>query len=198
MPNSRKVQLGILGLLITGFIFTLSSAFAYWRDVTVSNTVDVIVVREEAELVVDAMNEGLEDARLVPEGYRLFKSDVESITFAYNASLSRDLANPMNLHVTVRDITIGGESGYAHLVGIDILGQGTRATTDLFNDHETVTVVVTLIEPIDAIEAAERGFPEERVNVEDSKAAYENIKGETIAFTLDFSLTAEEESINEN
>ncbi|MFP4078749.1 MAG: hypothetical protein ACLFUQ_06375 [Candidatus Izemoplasmataceae bacterium] len=198
MPNTRKVQLGILGLLIIGFIFTVSSALAYWRDVTVSNTVDVIVVRDEAELIVEDMNDELEDKQLVPRGYQVFAGDVESVEFSYDVGISRELINSVNLHVSVKDITIGGDASYGHLIDIDILGQGANAVTDLFNDTVNVTATVSLIEPIDAAEANEKDLPEDTVNVEDSKGAYESIKGQTVEFTLEFSLSTKEESNNEN
>lgn len=198
MPNGKKIQLGILGLLITGFIFTISSAFAYWQEVTVSNSVDVVVVRDETELIVDDLTDQLEDKQLVPRGYQLFTSDVESVEFSYNVGISRELINSVNLHVTVKDVTIGGETAYAHLIDIDILGQGDNATTDLFNDTVNVTAMVSLIEPIDADEAGEGDLPEDRVNVDDSKAAYESIKGQNVEFTLEFSLSTKKNSNNES
>ncbi len=198
MPGARKIQLGILALLIVGFVFTVSSAFAYWQEVTVSNTVDVVVIQEGAELIVEDLSELGEDKRLVPQGHRFYTSDVDEVEFSYNVGISRELINTVNLHARAVDITIGGDDTYAHLVSINIMGQGDTATTDLYNDMITVTAIVTLIEPIDEAEAMQKGLDNEFVNVEDSQAAYESIKGETIEFTLEFSLSSKEESNNDS
>jgi hypothetical protein len=198
MPGAKKIQFGILGLLIIGFVFTVSSAFAYWQEVTVSNTVDVVVIREGAELIVDDLNNELDDKRLVPQGYRMFTNDVDEVEFTYNAGISRELINSVNLHISATNITIGGEETYAQLVDINILNQGDKAQTDLFNDTVSITIVVRLIEPIDEAEAVQKDLDTSRVNVEDSKEAYESIKGEVIEFTLEFSLSSKTESNNEN
>lgn len=198
MPGAKKIQFGILGLLIIGFVFTVSSAFAYWQEVTVSNTVDVVVIREGAELIVDDLNNKLDDKRLVPQGYRMFTNDVDEVEFTYNAGISRELINSVNLHISATNITIGGEETYAQLVDINILNQGDKAQTDLFNDTVSITIVVRLIEPIDEAEAVQKDLDTSRVNVEDSKEAYESIKGEVIEFTLEFSLSSKTESNNEN
>ena len=198
MPGAKKIQFGILGLLIIGFVFTVSSAFAYWQEVTVSNTVDVVVIREGAELIVDDLNNELDDKRLVPQGYRMFTNDVDEVKFTYNAGISRELINSVNLHISATNITIGGEETYAQLVDINILNQGDKAQTDLFNDTVSITIVVRLIEPIDEAEAVQKDLDTSRVNVEDSKEAYESIKGEVIEFTLEFSLSSKTESNNEN
>lgn len=198
MPGTRKIQLGILGLLIIGFVFTVSSAFAYWQEVTVSNTVDVVVIREGAQLIVDDLNDQTEDKRLVPEGHTMFTGDVDEVAFSYNVGISRELINTVNLHVNATDITIGGDDTYAHLIDINIMGQGDRAKTDLFNDTVTITATVTLIEPIDEAEVTQEGLDPGAVNVEDSKVAYEAIKGEPVVFTLEFSLSNKEESNNDS
>jgi|AntRauTorckE6833_2_1112554.scaffolds.fasta_scaffold00148_6 hypothetical protein len=198
MPGAKKIQFGILGLLIIGFVFTVSSALAYWQEVTVSNTVDVVVIREGAELIVDDLNNKLDDKRLVPQGYRMFTNDVDEVEFTYNAGISRELINSVNLHISATNITIGGEETYAQLVDINILNQGDKAQTDLFNDTVSITIVVRLIEPIDEAEAVQKDLDTSRVNVEDSKEAYESIKGEVIEFTLEFSLSSKTESNNEN
>ncbi len=198
MPYTKKVQLGILGLLIIGFIFTVSSAFAYWQEVTVSNTVDVIVIRDGAELIIDDLNDHMDEQRLVPKGHRMFASDVETVEFFYNVGVSRELIDTADLHISVQEIVIGGESTYAHLVDIDIMNQGAQASTDLFNDMVRVRATVSLIEPIDEAEAIEKDLPLETVNVDDSLAAYESIKGQSIVFTLQFSLSSKEDSNNDS
>lgn len=197
MPGNRKIQLGILGLMIIGFIFTVSSAFAYWQEVTVSNTVDVIAIREGAELIVDDLNDH-EDKRLVPEGYRMFTNDVDEVVFTYNVGISRELINTVNLTITATDVTIGKDEAYAHLINIDIMNQGENATTDIFNNTVSITATVSLTEPIDEAEALENGLESSLVNVEDSRAAYEAIKGEPVEFTLTFSLSNKEDINNDS
>jgi hypothetical protein len=46
-----------------------------------------------------------------------------------------------------------------------------------------------LLEPIDEAEAVERGLDLGLVNVDDSEAAYNIIRGETISFKINFSVT---------
>jgi len=149
-------------------------------------------------LIVDDLNNKLDDKRLVPQGYRMFTNDVDEVEFTYNAGISRELINSVNLHISATNITIGGEETYAQLVDINILNQGDKAQTDLFNDTVSITIVVRLIEPIDEAEAVQKDLDTSRVNVEDSKEAYESIKGEVIEFTLEFSLSSKTESNNEN
>jgi hypothetical protein len=128
----------------------------------------------------------------------MFTNDVDEVEFTYNAGISRELINSVNLHISATNITIGGEETYAQLVDINILNQGDKAQTDLFNDTVSITIVVRLIEPIDEAEAVQKDLDTSRVNVEDSKEAYESIKGEVIEFTLEFSLSSKTESNNEN
>lgn len=187
--KSVTIQIGILALIILGLIFTFSSAFAYWRTVTLVNTVDVVVVRDDVELIVTDLNQRLENRYLVPSGRRLFLGDVEAVELSYEIGISRELINEVNLHIETIDVTIGGETTYAHLVDIEIMNQSREATIDLFNEVVTVTVTIRLIEPIDEAEALTEGLDLDRVNVEDAKAAYQSIKGQDIIFTLTFTLS---------
>lgn len=192
MTVQRKVQLAIVAFLFVGLLFTTTSAFSYWREVTVSNDVEVITIGEPIDLVVTDLNTDPETSRLVPSGYALYVGDVESQTLTYQIGVSRELLNTVNLLVSKGEVLIGGDSTYGHLIQLDIMNLGENATLDLFNDVITITIVVTLLEPIDEAEALEKGLDLSLVNVEDSVEAYNAIKGQTVSFELLFELTNKE------
>lgn len=192
MIGQRKIQLGIIVFLFMGLLFTTTSAFSYWREVTVSNDVEVITIGEPIDLIVTDLNTDPNSVRLVPSGYVLYVGDVDSQTLTYQIGVSRELLNTVNLLVTKGDVLIGGDSTYGHLLQIDIMGLGDDVRLDLFNDAITITIVVTLLEPIDEQEAIERGLDLNLVNVEDSLAAYNAIKGQTVSFELLFELASKQ------
>ena len=196
--NSRNIQVGILILLIGSLLFTGSSAFAYWREVTVANTVTVSVIREGVDIDVTDLNDYTTARYLVPKGHAMFVGDTESVVLTYTAGVTRELLNVVDLHIFAHNVTIGGDDTYAHLVDIEIMGGKQETTFEIFNDVVTITVIVRLIEPIDAEEALEKGLDPEGVNVEDSVAAYHAMVGEDIRFTLRFELRNKTESNNEN
>ncbi len=194
MLSRKAIQLATLSFLFVGFIFTSSSALAYWQDVTVTRDVELVTIGEPIEIIVDDISADVGQLNLVPEGYVFAVNDVEEVTLEYEVSVSRELLNTVDLYITINDILINEQDTYSHLVDISILGNGGQAVLDLYNDTITITVTVRLIEPIDADEALERNLDSERVNVEDSVLAYETIKGQTISFALGFELQAKPEA----
>jgi hypothetical protein len=192
MSRQRKLQLAIVLFLFIGLLLTTTSAFSYWREVTVSNDVEIITIGEPIDLLVTDLNTDPNTSRLVPSGYALYVGDVESQTLTYQVGVSRDLLNTVNLLISKGTVLIGGDATYGHLIQLDIMGMGESATIDLFNDVVTITVVVTLLEPIDEAEAIEKGLDLSLVNVEDSVAAYNAIKGQTVSFELLFELANKE------
>lgn len=190
MLSRKAIQLATLSFLFVGFIFTSSSALAYWQDVTVTRDVELVTIGEPIEIVVDDISADVGQLNLVPQGYVFAVNDVEEVTLEYEVSVSRELLNSVDLYITINDILINEQDTYSHLVDISILGNGGQAVLDLYNDTITITVTVRLIEPIDADEALERNIESERVNVEDSVLAYETIKGQTISFVMEFELQA--------
>lgn len=198
LGSGKTIQLGILALFIIGFIFSVSTAFAFWQDTTVTNTVDVIVVREGVELEVIDLNQQLSDKQLVPSGHQMFVGDVEVVTLSYNVGISRELINEVNLHIFAENITIGGANTYAHLVDINIMTQGDEAVVDLFNETITITLTVRLYEPIDENEANAKNLSLDVINVENGQVAYQAIAGQDIVFNLRFELSNKTQSNNEN
>lgn len=196
--SRRTIQLATLSFLVVGFLFTSSSAFAYWREVTVTRDVEIVTIGEPIEIVVTDVNQGTNDTQLVPQGYVIAVGDVEVVEFQYEIGVSRELLSTVNLHISVIDILIDDDDTYSHLVDIDILGFGEEAIIDLYNDVVTVIVTIRLIEPIDANEALTLGLDPSSVNVEDSVLAYESIKGQTISFSLQFELEQIQEISNNN
>ena len=192
MSRQGKIQIAVVVFLFIGLLFTTTSAFSYWREVTISNDVEIITIGEPIDLIVTDLNTDPNTSRLVPSGYALYVGDVESQTLTYQVGVSRDLLNTVNLLISKGTVLIGGDSTYGHLIQLDIMDMGENAVIDLFNDTITITVVVTLLEPIDEEEAIAKGLDLNRVNVEDSVAAYNAIKGQTVSFELLFELANKE------
>jgi len=186
MTRQRKIQLAIVLFLFIGLLFTTTSAFSYWREVTISNDVEIITIGEPIDLVVTDLNTTPEAVNLVPSGYAIVVGDVESQTLTYQVGVSRELLNTVNLLVSKGEVLIGGDATYGHLIQLNIMSMGENATLDLFNDTITITIVVTLLEPIDEAEAIEKGLDLSPVE------AYNAIKGQTVSFELLFELTNKE------
>jgi hypothetical protein len=188
LPNRKSIQLGILFFLLFGLIFTTASAFSYWQEVTVSDSITIGTIREGIDIEVVNVTDLEETVRLVPKGYAMFVGDVDEIELFYNVSVTRELLNTVDLYILVSNVTIGGSDMYEQLVDIDVNNTDRETTMDIFNDTVTVRVLVQLIEPIDEAEALRLGLDFSRVNVEDGNAAYNAIKGQDISFTVRFEL----------
>lgn len=193
MLGKKTFQISILLLLLIGFVVTSSSALAFWRELTVPKEVEVISIGEPVELIITDLSTNEESNQLVPEGYAISVGEVEEITLEYSVGVSRELLNSVDLYVNVESILIGDLDTYSHLINIDLLGNGDNVVLDLYNDTITITVTVSLIEPIDEAEAIERGLDLELVNVEDSELAFNQIKGQNISFVLGFELRNKEQ-----
>ncbi len=192
MPTKSKLSIALIVFLFVGFIFTTTSAFSYWQEVTVSNDVEIVNVGEPVEIVVTDLNTSPETVQLVPSGYAMKINDVEYVTLTYEVGVSQELLSTVNLIISSDNVLINDDDTYAHLIDIDIMEMGDEATVDLYNDSITITVVVRLTEPIDLQEANDKGLDPERVNVEDSVAAYNAIKGQNVSFELKFELESKE------
>jgi len=185
MPGGKSAQIVIIIILIIALGFTSTAAYAYWTDVKTYSNVVLEFEGEDANLVIEQQSEAF-TGMLVPEGHANFTGEVEEVVFVYEVSVDKELAKTMNLIVEAIDVKIDGVEDYEHLVEITI-GNGDRYfVNELFNSVVTITITVRLLEPIDAAEAVERGLSEELVNVEDSEAAFNAIKGKTISFTISF------------
>ena len=185
--RKKYVPILIIFMLASGLVFTSTAAYSYWQEVNNLSNVEIIFDEPNAELQVAKTSDDF-TGMLVPEGYAYVQGEVDEVVFEYDVSISETLIQSMNLVVEAIDVSIGGLSEYEHLVDIQI-GSGNRYVVDeIFNDTVHVVIVVKLLEPIDAAEAADRGLPNELVNVADAEAAYNAIKGETISFTIRFTV----------
>ncbi len=194
--KTAALPLYIVIVLVAAILFTFGSAFAFWQEVTVPRDVNVITIGEGVELTIDPLGEGDPHQRLVPQGYVLTENDVDIINLRYRVGVTRELINTVSLVISVESVIIGDEEIYAHLIDIDIMGQGSFAILDLFNDAIDVLVDVRLIEPIDAEEAARLGLDPALVNVEDSVVAYHSIINQEVRFVLRFELRPRENNSN--
>lgn len=187
MGRKRYVPIVIIIMLMTALEFTSTAAFAYWTDVSQLSNVIIEFEPEDANLVIEDKQQSF-TGMLVPEGYIYLEGEVDQVILEYDVSVDKTLVKSMNLVVEAIDVKIDGLEDYEQLVDIQI-GNGNRSfVNELFNSTVTITIVVRLLEPIDAAEAADRGFGLERINVEDSEAAYNAIKGKDISFTIRFSV----------
>ncbi|MFU8793376.1 MAG: hypothetical protein ACNA7K_05050 [Acholeplasmataceae bacterium] len=192
MLSPKVVQIAVIMFLLVSLSFTTTAAFAYWRDVTVTTPVDVAIIGEGGELVVTDLSSSLE-GQLVPEGRAYFVGDVDVVMMSYQVSVTRDLINEMDLVVRAHSILINDLDTYSHLIEIKIGDDVTEGVFAMFNEVVTITISIRLIEPIDEAEAIEKGFNLDRVNVEDSREAYNQIKGQSISFALSFELRSKSE-----
>lgn len=191
MKSSRSIQYIVIVLLVAALGFTSSAAVAYWNDVRQVSNVVVNFDDEEAELLIDQTSEDFTET-LVPQYYDIFEGQTDEAEFTYTVAVDKTLVKEVNLIVEAINIRIGDSDTYANLIHVTINGNDGYHVNNLFNSAVLITVVVTIDEPIDAEEANERGLDESYVNVEDSVAAYEAIKGETISFTLSFTVEPKE------
>ena len=198
MLNRRVIQLTTIAFLFIGFIFTSTSAFAYWREVTVTRDVELVRIGEPIEILINDITAENAEIRLVPVGYIISEGDVDVVQLQYEVSVSRELLNAVDLYIAVEDILINESDEYSHLIDVSILDFGSNAILDLYNDTITVTVSVRITEPIDMAEAIEKGLDVELVNVDDSVLAYETIKGQLITFSLSFELQTKAELNTDN
>ncbi len=185
MPGRRVIQIIVIIGLVVSLGFTSTAAFAYWQDVSDLGNVQIEFGDSDANLEVEITSPPFTQ-KLVPEGHAYFVGEVEEVLMSYEVYIDKELAQTMNLVVEATSVTIGELEVYSHLVEITIDGSRDKITRDIFNSVVTVNVVVRLIEPIDAAEAVALGLDPESVNVEDSRAAYEAIKGQTVGIVLSF------------
>ena len=192
MISFKAVRAGTLFFLLVGLSFTTTSAFAFWKEVTVTREVEIAQIGEPIEILITDLSDGNDGLYLVPKGYAIAVGDVERIELHYDIGVSRELLNQVILRITTDDILIGDDDTYSHLVKITVMGTEDGIDLELFNDTITITVIVELLEPIDMDEAIAKGLDIELVNVEDSVRAYEEIKGKTISFVMGFELVKKE------
>ncbi len=191
MNPRRSVQYLVIVLLLAALGFTSSAAVAYWNDVRNVSNVVVNFSDEEAELLIEQTSEDF-SGTLVPQFYDIFEGQTDEAEFTYTVSVDKTLVKEVNLIVEAINVQIGGSDQYADLVNVIINANDGYHVNNLFNSEVTITVFVSIDEPIDLAEAISKGLDQSMVNVEDSVAAYEAIKGETISFTLSFTVEPKE------
>ncbi|KFZ27189.1 MAG: hypothetical protein KQ78_00648 [Candidatus Izimaplasma bacterium HR2] len=184
MISFKAARIGTLIFLIVGFVFTMTSAFAFWREVTVTTEVEITTIGSPIEILVTDLSVSNDGLRLVPKGYAIAVGDVERIEFYYNIGVSRELLNEVTLQVSINDILINNDDTYSQLVSIEVMGEANGADLDLFNDIIMITIVVELLEPIDLEEATAEGLDLNLVNVDNAIEAFEAIKGQDITFAI--------------
>lgn len=189
--GKRIVPYVIIILLLIALGFTSSAAFAYWQEISVTGNVVIRFDGEDANLKVDQLSSEF-TGKLVPEGQVFFEGEVEFVTFQYQVSLDKTLVKSVNLIVESVNVKIGESTEYAHLVDITINGEKDVHTNELFNSVVTITVTIRLLEPLDLSEVSDPSL----ANVEDSRVAFNAIKGQTISFSLNFRVEQKNEVID--
>jgi len=183
--SASSIKILVIVFLLVGLGFTSTAAYAYWTDVSNVSNIVIVFDPEDPNLDVKATHDEF-TGKLVPEGYVYFEGEVDQVIFTYDVKIDKELVRSMNLVVDVLDVTIGELEEYSNLVQIRINGGDRYHVNELYNSTVTITVIVSLLEPIDEQEAADRGL--DTFNVEDSREAAQAIKGEMISFTLRFSV----------
>jgi hypothetical protein len=79
MISFKAARTGTLLFLLFGLSFTVTSALSFWKEVTVTNEVEVTSIGTPVEIIVTDLNDGNETIRLVPEGYAISVGDVERV-----------------------------------------------------------------------------------------------------------------------
>ncbi len=194
MISFKTARIGTLLFLIVGFSFTITSAFAFWREVTVTTEVEITTIGSPVEILVTDLTVSNDGLRLVPKGYAISVGDVERIELYYNIGVSRELLNEVILQINIIDVLINNNDTYSHLISIKVMDEEYGTEMDLYNDIVFITIVVEIIEPIDLEEATEKGLDLALVNVNDSVEAYEAIQGQDIIFTIEMELIKKEET----
>lgn len=192
MISFKVARISTIIFLIIGLSFTMTSAFAFWREVTVTTEVEVITLGSPIEILVTDLNQSDNGLRLVPTSYAMSVGDVELIELSYDIGVSRELLNQVSLQVSINDILIDGSDLYSHLISIKVMGEEDGVELDLFNDTLTITIIVELLEPIDLEEAINKGLDLDLVNVENAIEAYETIQGKNISFSIGLELKQKE------
>ncbi len=182
---NKKIKYVIIIFLLIGLSITTTTAIAYWSTVIDTSNVVIEVSDQKANLVVVDLS-STTGLWLVPEGYDYFVGEVDEVEIEYQVSINKELLRTVNLIVEKLKVTIGGSETYSHLVEVIIDEQLNSNSFELFNDKILIRVRIRLQEPIDLDEAIEKGFNHSRVNVEDSKNAYEAIKGQQIKIEIGF------------
>ncbi len=186
--KGKSKYIVIIAILI-GLALSVTGVVAYWSSSLSSGNVIVELSGNEVNFQVDDLN-GQFTGLLVPVGYDYFAGEVTEVELVYEVSIEEELIRSIQLLVEKLEVTIAGSSTYSHLVEVTIGDVLDQNIYDLLNDEVRIIVKVRLLEPIDEQEALERGLSSEMVNVENSAAAYEAIKGETINIKIGFKVVS--------
>lgn len=180
------VNLIAISVLIIALGFTTTLAIRYWNEVTTTNNVTITLGNEDqVEMNVIDISPAFEGT-LVPRGYAFWKGEVDEVHFEYEISITdRELIQIMNLVVEAVNVKIGGSTVYAHLVEVTIVDEVGRKVIDFDGETARIKIIVRLLEPVDAIEAAETG---KEANVDDAELAFNTIKGKEVEITLRFKI----------
>jgi hypothetical protein len=135
----KKLAIALVALLAMGGTV---SAFAWWDTLTETQN-ETLTIGEGTDLVVGVNVAAPAGATLIPNGFVLGPNDVDSIVLSYNVNLSKVTASDLTLSVSATNVTIGGLTTNAGLVGIVI----SPSSTTINNSVVVVTVTVTLSEP---------------------------------------------------
>ncbi len=185
LKKFNVVNIIVITILLIALGFTTTLAVRYWNEVSKLGNITISIGSVDGvELTIVNISEAFNGV-LVPEGCATYVGEVEEVEFTYSVSLNKEVLNAQNLIIEAFDVTIDNDTEYAHLVQVYIEDELGRKELDYFNEVVTIKIVVKILEPIDAIEAAEKG---KEANVENSEIAFEKIRGKHIEISLRFSI----------
>lgn len=158
----RKVIATFIAMLFM-FIATVGVTYAWWNTLTYTEAEQVELGEGDTIIVSETLaGTGI----LIPAGQTPTGSEVVEVVFTYDVSINTEAleAGTTTLSVSTTNVLIGGDSTHSALINFSITGP-----TELTETPGTITVTVTLTEPVD-------------------QATYEAIKNQIVTFDLVFTI----------
>lgn len=188
MSQGKSTTIMILIVLLIALGFTTTAAVSYWREIDFDNQLIIpIGGNEDATLLVYDVSETFTGS-LVPVGRAYWVGEEDEVTFRYEVSIDKALAQQMDLLVTATNVRIADQLEYGVFIRVEINQQVGQGIIDIFNDVVEVVIKVRLLEPVDQSELDDGLVFDETKHylVDDAEAAFQAIIGQTITMTFRF------------
>jgi hypothetical protein len=109
----------ILIVLLIALGFTTTAAVSYWREIDFNNQLIIpIGGNEDATLLVYDVSETFTGS-LVPVGRAYWVGEEDEVTFRYEVSIDKALAQQMDLVITATDVKIADQLEYGVFIRPD-------------------------------------------------------------------------------
>ncbi|MGI6710842.1 MAG: hypothetical protein ACOX4W_05305 [Bacilli bacterium] len=155
-----------LSVILLVLFISLSAGliYAYWDNLTVTKD-ETITIGEGLTVEVEAVATAPAGKVLIPStATYVGPNDVKKITLTYNVAASKTVSGTMSVVATASNVKINNSTTHAGLVTVTVTPSGSTTIT---TTPTLFTVEVTMAEPA-------------------TQAAYDEVKGQPITFTLTF------------